>query len=93
MHDFFVAITCPSGQVYQQCGPSCPQTCDTNEDMDCGGGCVEGCFCPSGQVLSNGRCINASNCQGICFVIINYIEQEIKLLSFYKFGIRRISIF
>ena len=50
--------------VYQQCGPSCPQTCDTNEDMDCGG-CVEGCFCPSGKVLYKGNCINESECQGM----------------------------
>ena len=61
----FVAITCPSGMIYQQCGPLCPQTCDTDEDTDCSGGCVEGCFCPSGQVLSNGHCINVSQCQGI----------------------------
>ena len=51
--------------VYQQCGPSCPQTCDTNEDMDCSGGCVEGCFCPTGQVLSNGKCINKTECEGM----------------------------
>ena len=50
--------------VYQQCGPSCPQTCDTNDDTDCGGGCVEGCFCPTGQVLSKGSCIDVSDCQG-----------------------------
>ena len=60
----FTAITCPSGMVYQQCGPSCPQTCDTNEDTDCSGGCVEGCFCPSGEVLSNRKCVDASECQG-----------------------------
>jgi len=58
------AISCPSGMVYQQCGPSCPQTCDTNEDTDCGGGCVEGCFCPTGQVLFNGKCVNETECQG-----------------------------
>jgi len=50
--------------VYQQCGPSCPQTCDTNEDTDCSGGCVEGCFCPSGQVLYNGNCIDMNDCAG-----------------------------
>ena len=62
---FIVAITCPSGMVYQQCGPICPQTCDTNENADCSGGCVEGCFCPSGQVLSNGKCIDEADCQGM----------------------------
>ena len=50
--------------VYQQCGPSCPQTCDTIADADCSGGCVEGCFCPSGQVFGNGNCIDEADCQG-----------------------------
>ena len=50
--------------VYQQCGQACPQTCDTVE-TDCVGGCVEGCFCPSGKVLWNGNCINLSECAGI----------------------------
>ena len=59
-----VAVNCPSGMVYQQCGPLCPQTCDTNEDEECSGGCVEGCFCPSGTVLFNNNCINETDCQG-----------------------------
>ena len=59
------AIDCPGGMVYQQCGPLCPQTCDTNEDEECSGGCVEGCFCPSGTVLYNNNCINVTDCQGI----------------------------
>ena len=59
------AINCPEDMVYQQCGPLCPQTCDTNEDEECSGGCVEGCFCPSGKVLWNGNCINSSECAGI----------------------------
>ena len=51
--------------VYQQCGPSCPQTCDTNENTDCNGGCVEGCFCPSGQAFASGNCINKTDCEGL----------------------------
>ena len=50
--------------VYQQCGPSCPQTCDTNEDIDCSGGCVEGCFCPTGKFLYKGNCITKTECKG-----------------------------
>ena len=60
-----VDIECPAGMVYQQCGPACPQTCDTVDSEDCVGGCVEGCFCPSGEVLWKGNCINASECAGI----------------------------
>ena len=51
--------------VYQQCGPACPQTCDTVDSEECVGGCVEGCFCPSGKVLWKGNCLNASECAGI----------------------------
>ena len=56
--------------VYQQCGQACPQTCDTEESEDCVGGCVEGCFCPSGKVLWNGNCINSSECAGIQILCI-----------------------
>ena len=59
------AIECPAGMVYQQCGQACPQTCDTVDSEECVGGCVEGCFCPSGKVLWKGNCLNASECAGI----------------------------
>ena len=62
--------------VYQQCGPVCPQTCDTNEDIDCHHGCIEGCFCPSGQVLSNGICINSSDCEGVVNVCIQTFKDD-----------------
>ncbi|XP_065894203.1 uncharacterized protein [Dysidea avara] len=55
---------CPAGMTYQQCGPLCPQTCD-NLDQPCEGGCAEGCFCPFGEVLLGGMCVNNSQCEGI----------------------------
>ena len=58
-----VAIQCPSGMVYQQCGPLCVRTCD-NIGEDCSGGCAEGCFCPDGLVTLNGRCIDPIACPG-----------------------------
>ena len=61
---FNVAITCPSGMVYQQCGPVCPKTCETM-DEECSNGCVEGCFCPYGQVFYKENCIDVANCEGI----------------------------
>ena len=64
LKSLYVDIECPAGMVYQQCGQACPQTCDM-EDVECVGGCVEGCFCPSGRVLWNGNCIDASECAGI----------------------------
>ena len=56
--------------VYQQCGSLCPQTCDTIENEECGGGCVEGCFCPSGTVLSNNHCVDVTECQGIIIIFV-----------------------
>ena len=60
----YIAVECPAGMVYQQCGPVCPKTCDTDEDEDCNNGCIEGCFCPSGQVIFNENCINYTECAG-----------------------------
>ena len=57
-------MECPQGMIYQQCGSICPQTCDNIERSNCHGGCAEGCFCPEGEVLSDGRCINAILCPG-----------------------------
>jgi len=67
VYKWIAAINCPSGMVYQQCGPLCPQTCDRNEDEECSGGCVEGCFCPVGMFVSYGYCIGLSDCQGTYF--------------------------
>ena len=50
--------------LYQQCGQVCPQRCDIDETVDCIGGCVEGCFCPSGYIFSNGNCTSCQ--QGMC---------------------------
>ena len=57
-----VAVECPPGMVYQQCGPLCPQTCHNVRTSNCHGGCVEGCFCPDGQVVYNGKCIHPIAC-------------------------------
>jgi len=60
----FIAIQCPPGMVYQQCGSLCLHTCTNNITSDCHGGCAEGCFCPDGLVLSNGRCVDPIVCPG-----------------------------
>ena len=59
-----LAITCPHGMVYQQCGSLCPQTCEYLGEV-CEGGCSEGCFCPIGQVLINGTCQESYRCTGM----------------------------
>ena len=50
--------------VYQQCGSLCPQTCDNIGTLNCSGGCAEGCFCPDGLVVHNGKCIEPLTCPG-----------------------------
>lgn len=62
---FFAAVECPAGMVYQQCGSLCVRTCDNfNDDIICEGGCAEGCFCPDGEVLFEGECVNPTRCTG-----------------------------
>ncbi|XP_033639908.1 SCO-spondin-like [Asterias rubens] len=52
------------GSTYLPCGKVCPDTCfNTTDDLDCQQlDCVEGCHCPPGKVLHNGRCIDTSIC-------------------------------
>ena len=68
-----IAINCTAGMVYQQCGPLCPQTCDTIGGEECNGGCIEGCFCPSEMFTSFGYCISESDCQGMVSDVCNLI--------------------
>ena len=74
---FSVAIDCSTGMVYQQCGSLCIQTCTSNITSECHDGCAEGCFCPDGQVLSNGRCINPIACPGLYIVITIHVYTRV----------------
>ncbi|XP_020641434.3 von Willebrand factor [Pogona vitticeps] len=61
----FCALSCPNGQVYQQCGIPCNQTCRSLSypDTDCNEFCMEGCFCPSGLYRDEqGDCVPKSQC-------------------------------
>lgn len=64
------------------CGPLCPQTCFKDDDY--GGciadsGCVDGCFCPHGQVTdSNGQCIEPHDCP--CSYNDNIYPQSSRIL-------------
>lgn len=50
--------------MYEQCGDACSRTCDDlQEETICKTTCVEGCRCPSGQVLDeNNECIPIASC-------------------------------
>ncbi|KYO44719.1 hypothetical protein Y1Q_0016835 [Alligator mississippiensis] len=61
----FCSMSCPEGQVYQQCGTPCNQTCRSLSypDADCNDFCMEGCYCPPGQYVDEREdCVPKSQC-------------------------------
>ena len=59
-------LACPvEGQVYTECGSSCPRTCDNvNDTIVCNAACWPGCECPSGMVIDveRRRCVEPNQC-------------------------------
>lgn len=52
-------------QEYKTCGTACPRTCQmelTGAVNTCNKMCVKGCFCRSGYVLDEKRCISIAEC-------------------------------
>uniref|UniRef100_A0A4W3IFQ5 von Willebrand factor n=1 Tax=Callorhinchus milii TaxID=7868 RepID=A0A4W3IFQ5_CALMI len=61
----FCEMTCPEGQIYQQCGSPCNQTCRSLSypETDCTEFCLEGCYCPPNQYLNeDGHCVQKTEC-------------------------------
>ncbi|XP_059702157.1 von Willebrand factor isoform X2 [Haemorhous mexicanus] len=61
----FCPMACPEGQVYQQCGTPCNQTCQSLSypEEDCEQLCLEGCYCPPGHYLDeHEQCVPKSQC-------------------------------
>ncbi|XP_061438597.1 von Willebrand factor isoform X2 [Rhineura floridana] len=61
----FCAFSCPEGQIYQQCGSPCNQTCRSLSypDTNCNEFCMEGCYCPVGLFLDQQEdCVQRSQC-------------------------------
>lgn len=56
-------MTCTGGKVYKSCGPKSQPTCsnDIVEHTE-NNECEEGCFCPEGTVLLEGKCISVEEC-------------------------------
>jgi integrin beta 3 len=60
-------MECPEHLVYKPCGSYCPPTCE-NKNPDCGklsNKCNEGCFCPQGTYLLEGKCVPSAECKCI----------------------------
>ncbi|KAI5609967.1 zonadhesin isoform X2 [Silurus asotus] len=61
----FCPLPCPPNSHYSDCTPPCPPTCADLFPIFCPlppNGCVEGCQCNAGFVLSDGKCVPFSNC-------------------------------
>uniref|UniRef100_A0A674GH51 von Willebrand factor n=1 Tax=Taeniopygia guttata TaxID=59729 RepID=A0A674GH51_TAEGU len=61
----FCPMACPEGQVYQQCGTPCNQTCQSLSypEEECEQMCLEGCYCPPGHYLDeHEQCVPKSQC-------------------------------
>uniref|UniRef100_A0A7M6DLX4 Uncharacterized protein n=1 Tax=Clytia hemisphaerica TaxID=252671 RepID=A0A7M6DLX4_9CNID len=56
-------VQCTDGKVFMECGPSCSAECGQKGVIsNCKTGCIDGCHCPKGTVLSKGVCIPETQC-------------------------------
>uniref|UniRef100_H0WT68 von Willebrand factor n=1 Tax=Otolemur garnettii TaxID=30611 RepID=H0WT68_OTOGA len=54
---------CPPGMEYKECVSPCPRTCQSLHINEvCQEQCVDGCSCPEGQLLDEGRCVESTEC-------------------------------
>lgn len=63
---FLPALPCPPNSFYAPCAPPCPPTCSNIYAGELcekpSGGCLEGCVCNEGFVLSDDQCVPLSQC-------------------------------
>ena len=63
-------MQCDHGKVYKSCGNPCEKSCrylDYPRGQHCSIiDCVEGCFCETGMIEHNGKCIKEEECP--CFI-------------------------
>ncbi|XP_033106905.1 IgGFc-binding protein-like [Anneissia japonica] len=57
----FCPIQCSEGSRYSTCASRCPATCADRNPLECPG-CLEGCECDDGFLLSGGRCVPEDEC-------------------------------
>jgi len=53
---------CPAGLEYRSCGCSSPATCEIQNPIIDDGDCIDGCHCPVGKLLHEGKCIEVGEC-------------------------------
>ena len=73
----YTAVDCPGGLEYQECGSACPVTCENHAIPPvCLDICVDGCFCPPGQVLLNSTsiiCVAVEDCPGMYVAVYHLL--------------------
>ncbi|XP_051780732.1 zonadhesin, like [Erpetoichthys calabaricus] len=57
----FCPLPCPPNSHYSLCASLCPQSCGTTSPL-CSSGCIEGCECDPGFILSDSQCVHLSHC-------------------------------
>ncbi|GIY60677.1 hypothetical protein CEXT_155381 [Caerostris extrusa] len=60
--DELCPLSCPGGMVYTDCGTSCPITCKGTVYACEDDRCIDGCHCPEGTALHDGRCVDIFSC-------------------------------
>ncbi|XP_007935278.1 von Willebrand factor [Orycteropus afer afer] len=56
-------LACPAGMEYKECVSPCTRTCQSLHINEvCEEPCVDGCSCPEGQLLDEGRCVERTEC-------------------------------
>ncbi|XP_033621844.1 von Willebrand factor [Fukomys damarensis] len=54
---------CPAGMEYKECVSPCARTCQSLPVNEvCQEQCVDGCSCPEGRLLDEGRCVESAAC-------------------------------
>lgn len=48
---------CPPGQIYNECGNACDDLCP-DAGVICTLECTPGCYCPAGQMMVDGECVD-----------------------------------
>ncbi|XP_046389468.1 hemocytin isoform X2 [Ischnura elegans] len=62
--DQLCPFDCPQGLEYHQCGTGCFETCDLhNKTGVCSMSSIDGCYCPSGKVWKDKKCVEAALCR------------------------------
>lgn len=78
-NDNLLPSRCESNEIFLECGPNCPETCEQGgvRRKRCKVRCRRGCFCQPGYIRHRRECIKKSECPGWFF------QSEIKCIYWF----------